>query len=421
MIEMKRNAFATLKLWKDAGERKPFYLTGIKGVGKTYLAFEFAKDFFDSYLYLSLEQNMALAEYFDELPEENTFPALAEYFEVPEQLLVSSLLIVDEVYRCPNLLRKLIKLSTRHPKLFLLLLSSYDVLEAEEKQWVEELVLYPLQFDEFLTAVGNKWYVEVINAHCKTKRKIPDIVHQELLSIFDEYLWIGGMPDVVNEYLTMEASVNVTERQELARIVLMHGMDSIAKESISLKCRQVFSTIGEQLKKSNQKFQFNLIRKGITYQMYKDALSFLERHHIVYRINELEKEQQFKLFYPDFSLNPSFRNDELTAVERQIRLQNYMLQTFRQKNISCGFWEAKSQASIEFVLIHGNEYTPVELKIEGKNKSKSIHSFWQTFQQKNAGEKQVKKLAKFSDSNFIENDDFFNLPVYSAFCFENGD
>lgn len=421
---MKRNALTVLKLWKETAERKPFYLTGIKGVGKTYLAFEFAKDFFDSYLYLSLEQNAALAEYFDGLSEESTLSALAQYFEVPEQLLVSSLLVVDEVYRCPNLLRRLIKLAVKHPSLFLMFLSSYDALEAEEKQYVEELVLYPLQFDEFLMAVGSEWYVEVIAAHYKTKRKIPDIVHQELLSTFDEYLWIGGMPDVINEYLTMEASVNVTERQELARIVLLHGMDATAEENISLKCRQVFSTIGEQLKKNNQKFQFNLIRKGITYQMYKDALAFLERHHMAYRINELEKEQQFKLFYPDFSLNPSLRNDELTAVERQIRLQNYMLQTFRQKNIPCGFWESKSQANIEFVLMEGDEYTPVELKMEGKNKFKSIHSFQQTFRQKgreNENRKLIKKVAKFSDSNFVENDDFFNLPVYSAFCFENRD
>lgn len=421
---MKRNALTTLKLWKETAERKPFYLTGIKGVGKTYLAFEFAKDFFDSYLYLSLEQNAALAEYFDGLSEENALSALAGYFEVPEQLLVSSLLIIDEVYRCPNLLRKLIKLAVKYPSFFLLFLSSYDALEPKEKQCVEELVLYPLQFDEFLMAVGSAWYVEVIAAHYKTKRKIPDIVHRELLSTFDEYLWIGGMPDVINEYLTMEASVNVTERQELARIILLHSMDTTAEESLSLKCRQVFSTIGEQLKKSNQKFQFNLIRKGITYQMYKEALSFLERHHMAYRINELEKEQQFKLFYPDFSLNPSLRNDELTAVERQIRLQNYMLQTFCQKDIPCGFWEAKSQANIEFVLMKGNEYTPVELKVEGKNKFKSIHSFQKTFQQKTEegrDRKLIKKVAKFSDSNFVENDDFFNLPVYSAFCFENGD
>ena len=385
--KMKRNALTILKLWKETTERKPFYLTGIKGVGKTYLAFEFAKGFFDSYLYLSLEQNAALAEYFDGLSEENTLLALTKYFEVPEQLLVSSLLIIDEVYRCPNLLRRMIKLSKKHPSLFLLLLSSYDILEAEEKQHIEEFVLYPLQFDEFLMAVGSEWYVEVIAAHYKTKRKIPDIVHQELLSTFDEYLWIGGMPDVVNEYLTMEASINVTERQELARIVLLHGMET-------------------------------------TYQMYREALFFLERHHMAYRINELEKEQQFKLFYPDFSLNPTIRNDELTAVERQIRLQNYMFQTFCQKNIPCSFWEAKSQANIEFVLENGNEYTPVELKAEGKNKFKSIHSFQQAFRQKekeNQDRKLIKKVAKFSDSNFVENDDFFNLPVYSTFCFENRD
>ena len=207
---MKRNALSTLKQWKEAEERKPFYLTGIKGVGKTYLAFEFAEDFFESYLYLGLEQNSTMAEYLDALPEESILPALADYFEVPEEFLFSSLLILDEVYRCPNLLRRLLRLSSEQTSLFWMFLSSYDALETEEKNSVEELVLYPLQFDEFLTAIGNEWYVEVITAHYKTKRKIPDIVHQELLSTFDEYLWIGGMPDVVNEYLTMESSIDVT-------------------------------------------------------------------------------------------------------------------------------------------------------------------------------------------------------------------
>ena len=74
-----------------------------------------------------------------------------------------------------------------------------------------------LQFDEFLTAIGKDWYVEVITAHYKNRKKLPDIVHYELLSTFDEYLWIGGMPDVMNEYLDMESTVNVTERQHIQK------------------------------------------------------------------------------------------------------------------------------------------------------------------------------------------------------------
>ena len=50
---MKRNLINTLQTWMEKESRKPFYMTGMKGVGKTYLACEFAKSFFDSYLYLS--------------------------------------------------------------------------------------------------------------------------------------------------------------------------------------------------------------------------------------------------------------------------------------------------------------------------------------------------------------------------------
>ena len=60
---MKRNMLLTLQAWKDSETRKPFYLTGIKGVGKTFLSCEFAKTFFDSYLYLSFEHNKELLVY----------------------------------------------------------------------------------------------------------------------------------------------------------------------------------------------------------------------------------------------------------------------------------------------------------------------------------------------------------------------
>lgn len=411
---MKRNLINTLQTWMEKEERLPFYMTGIKGVGKTYLACEFAGAFFDSYLYLSFEHNKELAARFDALATEDIFSALADYFELPEEMLFSIPFVFDEMYQCPNFFTNLLHLIKNNQQLYWIFLSSYDVPTAEQKSQLECHTLYPMQFDEFLTAIGKDWYVEVITAHYNTRKKLPDIVHHELLSTFDEYLWIGGMPDVMNEYLNMESTVNVSERQHIQKQMLLYGMEREAGDKTNYKCTQIYSTIDEQLNKPNQKFQFNLIRKGITYQMYKDAIDFLVHHHMLYRIDCLGKEeQQFKLFYPDFSLNYSARNNELTAVERHIRLQNYVYQTFQEKQLSCSFWEAKSQATVDFILQNENDesYTPVEIKIEGKSKTKSMLSF--------ASQYPVRNIVRISGSNFVENDEIFNLPVYSVFCFEN--
>jgi len=411
---MKRNLINTLQQWMESEERIPFYMTGIKGVGKTYLACEFAGSFFDSYLYLSFEHNKELATRFDALPSEEIFSALAEYFELPEEMLFHIPFVFDEIYHCPNFITGLLELIKDNKQLFWIFLSSFDVLSEEQKTQMCCHTLYPMQFDEFLTAIGKDWYVEVITAHYHTRKKLPDIVHHELLSTFDEYLWIGGMPDVMNEYLNMESTVNVMERQQIQKHMLLYGMEQQAGEKTNYKCIQVYSTIDEQLNKPNQKFQFNLIRKGITYQMYKDAIDFLVRHHMLYRMDCLGKEeQQFKLFYPDFSLNYSARNNELTVVERHIRLQNYVYQTFLEKKYSCKFWEAKSQATIDFILQSENDntFTPVEIKKEGKSKTKSMQSFASQFD--------VSNIVRISGSNFVENDEIFNLPVYSVFCYEN--
>ena len=411
---MKRNMIHTLQQWMEGETRLPFYLTGMKGIGKTYLACEFAKDFFDSYLYISFEYNKELAEYFNQLPAEKIFSALAEYFELPEEMILSIPFVFDEIYHCPDFIDRLLSLVKGNPQLYWIFISSYDSIGEERKRQMFCRTLYPMQFDEFLTAIGKDWYVEVITAHYENRKKLPDIIHHELLSTFDEYLWIGGLPDVMNEYMSMESTVNVMERQQMQKQMLLYSMEQHAGEKVNYKCRQIYSTVDEQLNKPNQKFQFNLIRKGITYQMYKDALDFLVQHHMLYRIDCMGKEeQQFKLFYPDFSLNYSARNNELTVVERHIRIQNYVYQTFVQKQLSCQFWEAKSQATIDFVLGNPEEgiFTPVEIKKEGKSKTKSIQSF--------AEQLSVKNIVRISASNFVENDENVNLPLYSVFCFDN--
>lgn len=412
---MKRNMINTLQKWMEGEERLPFYMTGMRGVGKTYLACEFAGAFFDSYLYLSFEYNKELADYFEHLPTEELLAGLSSYFELPEEMILSIPFVFDEIHRCPGFVEKLLSLLEENRQVFWIFLSSYDVLTPEIKQQLECHTLFPMQFDEFLTAIGKDWYVEVITAHYNNRKKLPDIVHHELLSTFDEYLWIGGLPDVMNEYLNMESTVNVMERQQIQKQILLYGMELEAGEKTGYKCRQIYSTIDEQLNKSNQKFQFNLIRKGITYQMYKDAIDFLVHHHMLYRMDCMEKEeQQFKLFYPDFSLNYSARNNELTAVERQIRLENYIYQTFVQKQYDCRFWEAKSQATVDFVLRTKNAqevFTPIEIKKEGKSKTKSIQSFAEQFP--------IKNVVRISSANFVENAENVNLPLYSVFCFEN--
>ena len=284
------------------------------------------------------------------------------------------------------------------------------------EQEKEELcchTLYPLQYDEFLLALGKDWYIEVITAHYKNHKKLPDIVHKDLLSTFDEYLWVGGMPDVLMEYIRMESSSNVKERQYIQKQILLNSINKTVEEKMAYKCQQIYEIIDEQLQKRNQKFQFTLIRKGITYQMYKEALEFLEKHHIVYRVTNIdtEKNQQFRIFYSDFALNDCIRSDELSLDEQYIRLQNYLYQTFTEKKIPYYFWEAKSQASLDFIIKTSDSYMPIELKQENKSKPKSIASFLNQYPF-------AKNTIRISSENFVKSDENINIPIYSLFCFE---
>ena len=150
---MKRNMSVVLQAWKESETRNPFYLTGVKGVGKTYLVCEFARSCFDSYLYVNFEHNKELVNLLKGQSEEQILSVLANYFEIPKEYIDTIPFVFDEVYCCDECILKLLN-TAKEKSLYWIFISSYEILEANEKKEVSFHILYPLQFDEFLLCLS---------------------------------------------------------------------------------------------------------------------------------------------------------------------------------------------------------------------------------------------------------------------------
>lgn len=438
---MKRKIIDVLIEWKDKADnnnkRKPILLLGAKGVGKTYLAYDFAKSFYEQIIYLNFEQDKTLIKRFQQ----------EMMITHEEELSDRRILILDEIPPSQEIIDTIINLQNTGTYPYIITISSNPILE-EMKSGFQSIAVYPLEFDEFLTATGNEWYIEVIMQHFTSNKKIPDIVHKELLTLHNLYLQIGGMPAVINEYINMSSLINVPEQHQSLISSYHRDIELSSTESDALKMKQVYNSIPLQLLKDNKKFQYKLIRKGTTHAMYKDAIHTLAEKSYVIKCNKIanaffhhetkdslanstidlyefiqsneEANTNFKLYLSDVGLLSTKIAEEICSEDKdkikvsqqknrdKAILENYVAQALQARNYPFGFWESESMAKIDFLIQKENAIIPIEIHCSENTRSKSISVLKQKCK--------IPYAIKISSKNFDFKNQIKYIPYYATFC-----
>jgi uncharacterized protein len=445
---LKRKVIDELIQWNNLNDNKPILLTGAKGVGKTYLAYDFAKAFFERIHYVNFERDHRASEIFLNNDGTMVINLLLEHFEISaESDSEHGILILDEIRCCNNYSSaiKLLQQSGHFRKI--ILISSSPISELIDDD-IHRISVYPMEFDEFLRATGYEWYIEVIHHHYETNKKIPEIVHKELLTLHELYLQIGGMPGIINEYLNMNSVINVSEQHNL---FLGSYHDYIQRDNAdgeALKMTQVLDSIPSQLMKENKKFQYKLIRKGTTHSMYKDAIQRLMDYNYVIRCNKITTEQlqrpldisfmdelnnpevntSFKLYLPDtgmlysrlaeeetYSLDHQPNNTNEVSTDKYLHtykhialLENYVAQSLQSHGNTFVFWESDSMAKIDFIVLKDKDLLPIEIHDSENTRSKSISVLKQKCN--------FPYAIKISSKNFDYSNQIKYVPYYAVFC-----
>lgn len=425
---MKRNSIERLIAWKENKHKKPLWITGIKGVGKTYLSLDFAKSFFDGNLYVNFETTAMICSLVKKQcnsveNDKNLIEILCNYYQIPLEYIGNLLFIFDEIGACKEAVLMLENLVCAGSNVPILVISSEAV--EHEHSLFEELRIYPMEFDEFLVAEGNEWYSEVIKGHFQTSRKVPDIVHKELLTSFEDYLIVGGMPAAVNEYISMESAANVADiHMNIFQYLKNRAMNNQGSESEALKIAQLFDVMTDQLMKVNKKFQYRLIRKGATYALYKQAISSLVQNGYLYKCSkntydnmnqeETQDSLQFKLFLPDVGMLrtlihkvETYTSMKDSFIQKTI-LENYMMQSLTARGFTPNFWESNSLAKIDFIIQTPEGIVPIDTKIADNARNKSISVF--------RASHEIPYSIRVSSRNFEFTNHIKNIPYYSIFC-----
>ena len=286
---MKRKIYYKIMDWKEKSNGKTALLIdGARRVGKSYIAEEFAKNNYESYILVDFNKvpddiKNLFDNYLDNL--DDLFLYLSNYYGV-KLIERKSVIIFDEVQLYPKA-RSAIKYLVADGRYDYIETGSLvsikenvsDILIPSEEQHIE---LYPLDFEEFLWALGNETLMEFIKKCFKEKNPMGDSMHRKAMDYFRKYMIIGGMPQAVLEYINTN---DFSKVDQVKRNILELYRADIKRHAgrYSLKVESIFDSIPSQLQRHEKKFKISSLYKDAKNRDLDDAFLWLDDAMIVNR------------------------------------------------------------------------------------------------------------------------------------------
>lgn len=284
---MKRKIYDDILKWKqDWAGKTALLIDGARRVGKSYIAEKFAQSEYKSYILIDFNRasddvKNLFVNYLNDL--DTLFIYLSAYYNV-KLYERESLIIFDEVQLFPKA-RAAIK--------YLVADGRYDYLETGSLMTIKKnvkdilipseerhLKMYPLDFEEFLWALGNDTLMDIIRKFYENKTPMGQALHRKAMDYFRQYLIIGGMPQAVQAYVDTKDFDKV---DRIKRDILTLYRADIVKhaDGYEIKVESIFDEIPAQLQKHEKKFKLSSIKKDARLRDYEDALFWLDDAMIV--------------------------------------------------------------------------------------------------------------------------------------------
>lgn len=425
---MERKLFKKLLKWKENSERKPLILQGARQVGKTWLMKEFGKRCFERVAYFMFEKNSLLCDTFkQDMNVSRIFESLS--IIAGFKITADTLILFDEVQECPEAITSLKYFCEERPGYHIIAAGSYlGIAEHGGLSFpvgkVNFMTLYPLDFREFLRAVGEELACDAIdNGAFDVLRPF----HDKLLMWVKKYFYIGGMPHVVNDFIKTEDFEGVREEQEEILTAYRKDFSKHIPSNELQRMQLLWRSIPSQLAKENKKFVYGAIKGGARAREYENCISWLQSCGLVYQIFRVKKPgypicayddlSAFKLFLVDVGLLSALSRLDVKMILDQSAVfsefkgaltEQFVLQQLvaSEKRLDIRYWANDSSTNeIDFLVQKGDEILPIEVKAGINLQSKSLSAFISKFN--------INKAYRFSSATFKQNEVIVDAPLYS--------
>lgn len=427
---LRRKIEKELLEWKNKEEKMCLVIKGARQVGKTYIIEKFAKENYKNYVYMNFIETPSLKKIFDgDLDAETIIKQITLNIQNVDLVPNETIIFLDEIQDCPRARAALKFLSI--DKRFDVIASgsllgiNYSDVPSFPVGYVESMEMFSMDFEEFLWANGvSEQAIGYVKEYFDKSEEVPAAMHEKMMSLFKEYIVVGGMPRVVAEFVETHNFANVLKLQ---RGIVSDYLDDIAKyakETEKAKARKCFLSIPKQLAKDYKKFQYSLVDVSGSARKYAGSLMWLYDAGIInfcynLRAPELPLEgnsmnDQFKVYMKDTGLLVSMLEegsqkdiiDGNLGIYKGAIYENIIAEVFTKLNKKLYYFEYRNSIEVDFFIRKDNVATAIEVKAADNTKSKSMQNIISKWN--------VKKGIKLSSQNLGGNEMVQKLPLYMA-------
>lgn len=429
---MYREAIKKLIEWKDSTKRKPLIVNGARQVGKTWLLKEFGKQYYEKVAYVNMDNNARMKELFTDFNIEKLIQGLKIESGVNIEPN-NTLIILDEVQEVPNAISSLKYFNENANEYHIIVAGSLLGIVLHEGVSfpvgkVDFLNMYPLSFKEYLIAIEKEEFAKIIE---NKNEEMLKVFSEEIKRYLREYYYVGGMPEVVNDFSINKDYNSVREIQN----TILKDYENDFSKHIEVKEIQrvieIWNNFNTQLAKENKKFVFGAIKPSARASEYENAINWLISSGLLYKVNRVNDckiplkgyvdYSAFKLYFLDVGLLSAKNNlDAKTLIEgnkifteyKGSLTEQYVLQEIKANyNIDLFYWTSSSyQAEVDFLIQYKNFVIPIEVKSELNLQAKSLKSFIEKF------DNEINVRTSMAD--YKKDGKITNIPLYAIGNFE---
>ena len=435
---MKRKLMDELAAWKRKADRMPLVLNGARQVGKTYLLKEFGRECYGNVVHVNLETNLLINSLFADDISPRRLVELLEVHTGERILPEKTLVVLDEIQSCERALLALKVFCEEAPQYHIAAAGSLLGVALHRERYsfpvgkVDELSLFPLDFEEFLWALGEEALAAEIRRRYLSNEAMPEVLHERAMELYKKYLVVGGMPAVVNGYVESGSMMDVGSAQGRILSDYVADMAKYANAATSVKVRACYNSIPAQLAKDNRKFQYKVVQRGGSATIFGESIEWLNFAGIALKCQKVNGGHiplavnvdlaDFKLYLSDVgmltmksgmppSMILSKVNEDNTFMGALT--ENYVAQAFAANGLPLYYWRSENTAEVDFVLQLGAEVVPVEVKAGVDVRSKSLGIFMERYK--------CGRAIRISRRNFGEANGVKSVPLYAVFCVGKGE
>ncbi|MDR2698342.1 MAG: AAA family ATPase [Candidatus Methanoplasma sp.] len=446
-MHLRRKAYDALLEWKERSRgRTAILIDGARRVGKSYLAEEFGKKEYRSFITINFAHTTpTIKDIFEnDLMDLDLFFSKLSVLNGVVLYKRESLIIFDEVQRFPKA-RELIKFLVADGRYDFIETGSLISIKHNNQEIVipseeEHLYLHPLDFEEFLWALGDETTAPFIRDRFEKLEPLGNAVHRKIMNSFRQYVLVGGLPQVVAAYAESKDFAAADRAKKMILNLYRQDISKFAK-GYEMKVTAVFDQIPAQLSKKEKKFNITSLSKDSRTRTYEDSFMWLADGMVINQcFNATDPTVGLSMYLDsssqkcymadtgllvthalsdnDYTDNYFYRSvllDKLNINEGML-MENVAAQMLRARGHRLFFYSRSNNADrandieIDFLIKRSNKICPVEVKSSSYVRHSSLDKFIGKF----GGRIGQPYILHTKDLSLRDN--MVCIPLYMAIC-----